>query len=230
MDNLSAQFSQAVKINYQQTKRVAPSEENVLKKRGETLRSVRAFRCSNACDYERIRSWVGLVLCPLSYFFIQASSGATWESTGTLGKESISVSGTPDVIAIARNATTSLLVVDARDPARLVLIDPASGLQLGNIPLSTLASSIAVDPTGRRIYVASNRTSTVALVDMAANKVIANWPVGGSVSALAFLKNGAEVAATDRASKRVFILNATTGAITRTLTLDVRPTQLTTES
>jgi YVTN family beta-propeller protein len=78
-----------------------------------------------------------------------------------------------------------------------IVVDPAAGRKVAEIPVGGLPTSVAFSPDGRRAYVSNRLDDSVSVIDADARKVVATVPAGHQPHGLL----------TDRSGKHLFVLN-----------------------
>ena len=91
------------------------------------------------------------------------------------------------VIDAEYSAAAGLIVTVSTDPARLNVLDPATGA-VAHVPLALPPTSVAVSPDGA--YAAVGHDSLVSHVDLIAKTVVRTWPVTTDVVDIALGPNG----------------------------------------
>ncbi|MBI3694162.1 MAG: hypothetical protein HY238_04900, partial [Acidobacteria bacterium] len=119
-------------------------------------------------------------------------------------------------------ANNTALVTDENDDAvRVIALDSKSTVATITLPMGSEADAIAVNAAGTLAAVALAAKSSVALIDLAQNKVLSVVGTGYYPSHLAFA--GTNLLVTNAASDSVSVIDAGAGMVTRTIAVGHGP-------
>jgi hypothetical protein len=97
----------------------------------------------------------------------------------------------------------------------LAMLDPASGSVVARVRLSAHPESFQLDPAARRAFVNVPNAREIAVVDLAAGRQTASWPVGDLRGNFPMARDtgGAFLAVAFRNPARLVLLDAASGAV-----------------
>ncbi|WP_427912923.1 hypothetical protein ACPWT1_20235 [Ramlibacter sp. MMS24-I3-19] len=110
------------------------------------------------------------------------------------------------------------------------VIDVATSMVTGTIPVGVSPVGVAVTPDGSRVYI-SNRTASdfegsVSVIDTATNAVLATIPVPGSPYGVAVSPDGAQVYVANHHQQKISVISTQTNAIVANIDVAVKPFQV----
>lgn len=147
---------------------------------------------------------------------------AQWTPSGAAGQSTAPLSDPGKALALASAAR---VLVVGQDDNRLAIVNPDTGVVLGQVNLPYEPQAVAVRADGTRAYVVYGNSRLTA-VNVATRTVIATWTVGSDLRSLALMPGEAEIAVADSGPNRLLKVNASSGAVVSQLSLAHEPREL----
>jgi RHS repeat-associated protein len=148
-----------------------------------------------------------------------------WQPATQPGLATLPLDGEPRAIALAGNSR--LLAIGLKEAKALALVDPDTGavskrrIGLGGEPIA-----LAIKADGSRVYVLTDDSDTLTVVDVTKAEVAARWKIGAEAQALVLSGDENEIVVASRQGK-LYGLNAATGKVQRSKSLDLPAGELT---
>lgn len=173
----------------------------------------------------------------LSAIAITPDGAAVWVALGSLSGASIAIldtatntitttfptghgiSGAFKMVFTADGATA--YVVNSNNTVSV--IDTATLTTVANVPVGSLAFSIALSPDEAFAAVANLTANSVSVIDTATNTVVATVPVGSFPRDLAFTPDGFSLWVTNFNSNSISVIDTATWTVTSTFAVGSRP-------
>jgi YVTN family beta-propeller protein len=108
----------------------------------------------------------------------------------------------------------------------LWVIDAGDGHVTATVPLPGRASSVAVAPGGRRMYVPELESNTITVIDTLENRIIGQVPVGLEPIGVSVSPVTGELFAANQRDGTVSVIDAEALKVTRTIRLGSRPSAI----
>jgi YVTN family beta-propeller protein len=109
------------------------------------------------------------------------------------------------------------------DGHTVTVIDTSLNQVVASIPVGQTPLGIAINSTGKRVYVANFYGQTVSVIDTATRSVIATVPVGQNPYGIAVTSDDREIIVTNESSSTVSIIDAATNSVSTTILVGTAP-------
>ena len=103
------------------------------------------------------------------------------------------------------------------------VIDTATRMVVGTVEVGDGASSIAVTPDGKTIYVANSADDTISVIDTATSMVVDTVDVGAGLTGVAVTLDGQRVYVANFPSQSVLVIDSATSMVVDTIALEGSP-------
>ena len=147
---------------------------------------------------------------------------AQWTPSGVAGQSTAPLSDPGKALALASAAR---VLVVGQDDNRLAIVNPDTGVVLGQVNLPYEPQAVAVRADGTRAYVVYGNSKLTA-VNVTTRTVIATWTIGGDLRSLALMPGEAEIAIADSGPNRLLKVNASSGVVMSQLSLAHEPREV----
>ena len=146
---------------------------------------------------------------------LDAASVVRYNGSSTTAADTVDVGSTPTELAFNPSGTKAYVTNQYSN--NVGIIDVATGVQTGVIPVSGNPFQVLVSPDGSRLYVTTNENKLLA-IDLGTNAIVGQLATGATANGLAQNADGSKLYVSTRAGGSVIEVNTATLAAARTFT------------